>query len=105
MSLRFFTRRVTIKSKQKVPFAVRQGDVLLVDAAYRDDKFASGDAVKSADGRIVLAHGEVTGHAHVVVSPARTKKPVLRDIQAERYLQVLSEATIRHEEHGRRHRP
>ena len=93
-----------MKSKQfhpqPAPFCVRQGDVLLVDAAYRGDKFASGEAVKSADGRIVLAFGEVTGHAHVVVTPTRTKKPVLRDAQAERYLQVLSEATIRHEEHG-----
>lgn len=93
-----------MKSKQfhpaPAPFCVRQGDVLIVDAAYRGDKFVSGETVKSADGRIVLAHGEVTGHAHVVTAPARVKKPVLRDVQAERYLQVLAEATIRHEEHG-----
>lgn len=93
-----------MKSKQfhpaAAPFCVRQGDVLLVDAAYRGDKFVSGQPVESADGRIVLAFGEVTGHAHVVAAGDRAKKPVLRDVQAERYLQVLSEATIRHEEHS-----
>jgi len=90
-----------MKSELKyIPFCVRQGDVLLVDVAYRGDRFSQGEAVKSADGRIVLAHGEVTGHAHVVVVPPNVKKPVLYDAQAERYLQVLSEATVQHEEHG-----
>lgn len=82
--------------KSKPIFCVRQGDVLLVDAAYRGDKSDEGKLVKP-DGGVVLAYGEVTGHAHRIHEP---KKARLIDVQAERYLQVVSEATLRHEEHG-----
>lgn len=85
--------------KSEVPFCVRQGDVLIVDAAYRG-KAVEGKLVKPEAGRVVLQHGEVTGHAHVVEAPAKVAKPRLYDAQAERYLQVVSEATIRHEEHS-----
>lgn len=84
------------KSKIAVPFCVRQGDVLIVDVAYRGDKSDEGKLVPSAD-RVVLAYGEVTGHAHAITE---TTKARLLDVQAERYLQVLSEATLRHEEHA-----
>jgi len=87
--------------KKTVPFCVRQGDVLLVDAAYRSSKEAAGEFVKPEAGRVVLQHGEVTGHAHVAeAAPGAKVKPRLYDVQAERYLQVVQEATIRHEEHA-----
>lgn len=82
----------------KIPFSVRHGDVLLVDAAYRGKP--GGELVKSDNGRVVLAYGEVTGHAHVVVAAPEVAQPKLYDAQAERYLQVVQEATLRHEEHG-----
>lgn len=90
-----------LKSKrfhpEAAPFCVRQGDVLIVDAAYRGDKSEVGTVVKSEGSRPVLAYGEVTGHAHRIAEPKRAR---LLDHQAERYLQVVSEATLRHEEHG-----
>lgn len=89
-----------MKKQIEAPFSVRQGDVLVVDAAYRGDKSDQGKLVKPEAGRVVLQHGEVTGHAHVVEAPARVARPRLYDVQAERYLQVVAEATIRHEEHG-----
>lgn len=65
----------------------------------------------SPEGRIVLAYGEVTGHAHAVYEEAdRSAKPEDRpagkmparlwDAGAERFLQVLEKTALRHEEHA-----
>ena len=85
-----------MKRKPAIPYCVRQGDVLLVDATYRGGIPAS--AVKiNADGDTILAHGEVTGHAHRI----SIKTPVnYFDHQAERYLQAVCEAPLTHEEHS-----
>ncbi len=80
-----------------VPLCVRQGDVLIVEAAYRGGKSAEGKPVLGR-GDIVLMHGEVTGHAHRIAKPKG--KAILLDVQAERYLQILAEVTITHEEHS-----
>jgi hypothetical protein len=72
----------------------RQGDVLIVLVA---DAPQEGKDLREGDD-IVFMHGEVTGHAHRIVAPAQ--KARLFDVQAERYLRVLSEVTITHEEHG-----
>lgn len=82
---------------KKQLFCARQGDVLIVDAAYRGDKSEHGKPVLEGDD-IVLMHGDVTGHAHRIVQPGA--KARLLDVQAERYLQVVQEATITHEEHS-----
>lgn len=85
-----------MKSKTKAPYCVRQGDVLLVDATYRGG--IPADATKIAvTGDTILAHGEVTGHAHRI----KEQSPVdYFDHQAERYLQAVFEAPLTHEEHG-----
>lgn len=72
----------------------RQGDVLLV----RDDAEIDGlKEVKRDAGRIILAYGEVTGHAHAVLE----KDAVLFDNgKGTRILAVTSEAHLVHEEHG-----
>lgn len=74
----------------------RQGDVLIVpaDRVPADQKRQPRDA-----GRVVLAYGEVTGHAHAI-----------RDVGAElygsdldaRFLEVLAEGGVElvHEEHA-----
>ena len=86
-------------SKKDVPFSVRQGDVLLVAADYRGNNDVR--AIPAEDGRIVLAHGEVTGHAHAIAVCDPLAPPAeYFDADAERYLQVVMEATVRHEEHG-----
>ncbi len=44
----------------------RQGDVLVVAC---DEVPADAELVARDNGRIVLAYGEVTGHAHTIHSP------------------------------------
>jgi len=80
----------------KVPTSYRQGDVLIVSADYRGTKDGGKELKEGKD--IVFMHGEVTGHAHRIVDPKAKAK--LLDVQAERYLQVISEVTITHEEHA-----
>lgn len=71
----------------------RQGDVLI---ELVDELPARCRAVDRDEGRIVLAYGEVTGHAHAVVGAAELFESDL----GERFLQVLEEGgVITHEEH------
>jgi hypothetical protein len=44
-----------------IPFQARQGDVFIEKIDRIPD---SAKKAKPEDGRIILAHGEVTGHAH-----------------------------------------
>ena len=72
----------------------RQGDVLLVQVKALPKESAIS---KREDGQIILAFGEVTGHAHRIAEPAKAK---LWSAQAERYLQVLETTSLAHEEHS-----
>ena len=66
------------------------------EAAYQKAK-----EIKPEARGIVLAHGEVTGHAHRIAVPKREECKVRYwDAGAERYLQVLEKVTLEHEEHG-----
>lgn len=79
--------------EKKVEF--RQGDVLLIKV----DKEIPKDAhmVKPEKNRVILAHGEVTGHAHAI--PA--KAAVLYETMANtRLLEVTVPTQLIHEEHG-----
>jgi hypothetical protein len=74
-------------------FAIyRQGDVLLVGLEKLPDKAVQ----KSNDDRIVLAWGEVTGHAHAVSSQFAQ----LYVANEERFLVALEGAQLTHEEHS-----
>lgn len=53
--------------------------------------------VPPKEGRIVLAYGEVTGHAHAL---AETTKVREFSFEAERFIQVMEATTLRHEEHA-----
>jgi hypothetical protein len=55
-------------------------------------------AVKT-EGDVILAHGEVTGHAHRI---KQADKPSARlfDVGAERYLQIAERVALSHEEHS-----
>lgn len=72
----------------------RQGDVLLMQV----DELPKAAEESSADGdRIVLAYGEVTGHAHAV---ATTGARIFAD-RDTRFLHVLEGgASLVHEEHA-----
>lgn len=80
--------------KSKVPYQIRQGDVLLVDASYRGEK--AGAPIPAEGGRTVLAHGEVTGHAHAIEPEAKVS---YFDADAERFLTVMEKVGLGHEEH------
>lgn len=75
----------------------RQGDVFL----ERMDALPVGVLTEvKAEGRVVLAYGEVTGHAHAIYPKAGVLPAKLWDSGAERFLQVMSATTLQHEEHS-----
>ena len=80
----------------------RQGDVLIVALAA----MPKGVKAEKPDGkRVVLAYGEVTGHAHALaarhVERFKPEAPVpFHDWQCERFLQVAVESPLHHEEHA-----
>ncbi len=56
---------------KKIPIVVitecaRQGDVLLLRRSYSTELEAKAVELPRDAGRVVLAHGEVTGHAHAI---------------------------------------
>ncbi len=71
----------------------RQGDVYL--RAATDE--VSGAPVPRDGGRIVLAYGEVTGHAHAIADPGAELVVTADDV---RLLIVEAEVALRHEEHA-----
>ena len=73
----------------------RQGDVLILKCERVD----GGKEVEREDGRIVLAHGEATGHAHAIASMDATL--FMDEATLNRYLDVRAPVVIEHEEHGR----
>ena len=71
----------------------RQGDVFLI----RDDEARGGEEIPRDKGRIVLAYGEVTGHAHAIRNPN-----VCRLRNEGHTVLVVEEvsALLEHEEHA-----
>lgn len=85
---------------------IRQGDVILVPVTA----LPAGAAPLPDEGhRIVLMHGEATGHAHAIYdhveSPEAVVRKAIRRAQlyaladGTRYLEVTEPVTLRHEEH------
>ena len=74
------------------PLHFRQGDVLLLAVQGLPD----GADPERRSGRIVLAEGEATGHAHAIAEPdARAFTH-----EGQRYLLTKSIAQLVHEEHA-----
>lgn len=78
----------------------RQGDVLI----ERVSALPSGAKDVTPDDRIVLAYGEVTGHAHAIYEPQTMTKPEgkarMWSAGAERFIQVMEATSLKHEEHA-----
>ena len=82
---------------------IRQGDVFLQPV----DRLPEGLEPVAPDGqRIVLAYGEVTGHAHAIaLTPAEVVNAAIRRAQlwaaknGDRYLEVRADSELTHEEH------
>ena len=75
---------------------VRQGDVLLVsvEAIPGESKRATTEG-----SRLVLAEGEATGHAHVVLGAGRLYLSGVERGTSGTYLLVEEPATLVHDEH------
>ena len=77
---------------------LRQGDVLLIEI----DELPSGTSLVSrvpretGGDRVVLAYGEVTGHAHAIDET----HVEARERDGRMYLRIEAPATLRHEEHS-----
>ncbi|WP_371573916.1 hypothetical protein [Streptomyces sp. NBC_01314] len=79
----------------------RQGDVLIAPLAESAVPGSALDAVsepRDGRGRLVLALGEVTGHAHAVVGPGRLVREV--SVFGPMLLHVPEGARVVHEEHA-----
>lgn len=73
---------------------VRQGDVLLVEVGTLPQ---GAVRLPIEDRRVVLALGEVTGHAHAIYEPM---KAVKFEASGQTFLEVLDSCQLRHEEHA-----
>ena len=75
----------------------RQGDVLI-------QRVDSGTAKTKPQGRVILAHGEVTGHAHevedVAVVTAFDEVPIGTDRLTTHYMNLKASSRVVHQEHG-----
>jgi hypothetical protein len=79
----------------------RQGDVLVRQVRRRERK---GKDIRE-DGRVILAHGEVTGHAHEVIEERRLNfdQPAAQFFEepdGRRFLFVERACVLVHQEHG-----
>jgi hypothetical protein len=75
-----------------IPLHFRQGDVLLLAV----DALPEGATAEQRTDRIILAEGEVTGHAHAIADPdARAFSH-----EGQRYLLTRSVVQLVHEEHA-----
>lgn len=72
---------------------LRQGDVLLVAVPAIPQ---AARPVPRVGGRIVLAYGEATGHAHTI----RAREATLLAVGDERFLRVAAPVELGHEEHA-----
>lgn len=77
----------------------RQGDVLLdrVDDLPGNLEPA---ALPPEEGRVVLAHGEATGHFHSVPDEAGELLEVTTAERVDRYLRIRSATRLTHQEHA-----
>lgn len=77
----------------------RQGDVAIIPISEFPENLTP---VGRDQGRVVLAYGEVTGHAHAIVeADVQLFAPGEASVMAERYLRVgAGGAVLVHEEHA-----
>lgn len=74
----------------------RQGDVLITEVKRVP---ANLKPVPRENGRIVLAHGEVTGHCHAIDSDHALFLGADLEEMADRFLRVERECEVVHQEH------
>lgn len=82
-----------MKKNQK-PVQHRQGDVLLIKMP--DDFVVPDKAVLVGTENVILAYGEVTGHAHRIKDTTTS----LYEWQGDQLVQVRQPTALTHEEHA-----
>lgn len=93
------------KSRSTAPMQFRQGDVMItrIDALPRGVDLTNPRARDG--GRVILAYGEVTGHAHAIADTLDAPAAALYDdpnaSDGSFVMLVKSDTGIVHEEHGR----
>lgn len=73
---------------------LRQGDVLFIKV--KEAPASEAAAIEREAGRIVVAKGEVTGHAHTITTP----DVVMYEHQSIRWLVAPHEFVLEHQEHS-----
>jgi len=76
----------------------RQGDVLLVPILDSQLPEAVVPLARDARGKLVLALGEATGHAHAVSTPDADLLADAAELD-RRFLRIVTNAVLTHEEH------
>ena len=74
---------------------IQQGDVLLEQV----DSLPSGAKKQQREGRLVIAEGEATGHAHVITDTGATIWTLEKNSVTDMYVEVETPVTISHDEH------
>jgi hypothetical protein len=77
----------------------RQGDVLLVPVSGAEVPATAVPAPRDRSGRMILARGEATGHAHVIVGPDVILLADRDDID-RLFIKIVTRGRVVHEEHG-----
>lgn len=72
----------------------RQGDVLIVKVSSIPKNL---EKIENDGNRVVLAYGEVTGHAHAIYEPEKVDHYVVDEIT--QYLRSIADVKLLHEEH------
>jgi hypothetical protein len=87
-----------MKKNQKPQWQARQGDVLV----ERIETANISTEEPREKGRVILAHGEITGHCHAITEPGVRKSPFRREdgIECSEIEVKAALAELRHEEHG-----
>jgi hypothetical protein len=83
-----------MKEQMKTKWISRQGDVLIERIAKLPKELKRQEPV---NGRIILAHGEATGHHHSIEADAADW---WKDEAGEQFVTVHRETALVHQEHG-----
>lgn len=87
---------MTKKKNQTDPIA-RQGDILILSGEPR--RTTESD-VPRENGKIVLAHGEATGHMHAIDAPPSVANLFTAKSTVDRILRAKEPIRLYHDEHA-----
>ena len=78
-------------------FLIRQGDIALKAVPHLSGEIPNSKVVAKENGRVVLAHGEVTGHCHAIDSNSAR---LLETEDGRRFLKLVAPEQLVHDEHS-----